>query len=474
MKRFSYFFLLYALCALLYAPNSYAHAFGQQYTLPLPAWLYIYGGAITILLSFILATVFIKPHAKQHTKNISLFTLHFSFFAYIPPRLCTTSYTLLKTLSVALLLLAIVSGFIGINIGALNFNMTYFWIFLIIGGGYLSAFIGNWWKYMNPWKILIDAFENLMHDSFTGIIPYPKHLGYIPSILFCFLLMIFEFIFQTTPFTLSLILFIYTTITLSGMILFGKEDWNTHAEVLTVYFSLLSLLSPFSLEQDRISFHLPGFRTLHSPIKSLGLLTFILILLAGTAFDGFKETTTWFQVYYSILHNLEFLFPISTYQAIEIVFYLVLIISFGGIYAATIWLTRRISKASSSRDLALIYTKTLIPVLLGYNIAHYFPLILTQGQAIISLISDPFGFGWNIFGTVDVKPNISLLSLHTIWHIQVAAIILGHVLAIILSHIIGQNLKRSQKSFSLSQIPLLILMIFYTMGGLWLLSLPLN
>lgn len=474
MRKISYFFLLYALCALLYAPNSYAHAFGQQYTLPLPAWLYIYGGAITILLSFILATIFIKPQVKQHTENFSLFTLNFPLFSHTPRLLHTTSYILLKTISVALLLLAIVSGFIGVDIGVLNFNMTYFWIFLVIGGVYLSALVGNWWKYMNPWKILIDTFENLMQDSFTGIIPYPKRLGYIPSIIFCFLLMIFELIFQTTPFTLSLLLFIYTTITLSGMIVFGKEDWNIHAEVFTVYFSLLSLLSPFSLKQDRISFHLPGFKTLRSPINSLSLLVFILILLAGTAFDGLKETTTWFQLYYSTLHNLEFLFPVATYQFVEAVFYLFLIMSFVGIYFGVIWLIQRISKKTSFKQLAVLYAGTLIPILLGYNIAHYFSLILIQGQAIISLLSDPFGFGWNILGTADFKPNISLLSLNTIWHIQVVAIILGHVLAVVLSHSMGQKLKLSQKTFLLSQIPLLILMIFYTMGGLWLLSLPLN
>jgi hypothetical protein len=471
MRKFLLFvFISASLSLCTFVPQAQAHAFGQQYTLPLPAWLYIYGGAITVILSFVLAGFFIQPPKKTTQKNSSTFPLNFS----LPPLLLTTSYLLLKTLSVFFLLFSILSGFIGVDIGVLNFNMTYFWIILVIGGVYLSALIGNWWSKLNPWMSMINAAEWLMQDSLTGIFPYPNRLRYTPSILFAFLLMVFELIFQTTPFTLSILLFVYTTTTLSGMILFGKEEWNEHAEVFTVYFGLIAKLCPFSITKNKLSFHLPGYQILLSPIGSSGLLIFILTLLAGTAFDGFKESADWFRLYYSFLHIFEFLFPISTYQCIEILFYLSLIGGFISLYFVAIWLTQKISKHGSTQSLALSYAGTLIPILLGYNLAHYFSLVLIQGQAFISLISDPFGFGWNLLGTASYKPNINLISLTTIWHLQVAAIIIGHILAVILSHLVGSTYESSKKQMLLAQIPLLTLMIFYTMGGLWLLSLPLN
>lgn len=471
-KLFSSLFISASLYLYLFVPHTYAHAFGQQYTLPLPAWLYIYGGAITVLLSFVLAGILITPekNKRKKTANLSLsFPLsskknHYGKWVLLS----------LQVLSVFLLLFSIVCGFIGIDIGVLNFNMTYFWIFIVIGGVYLSALLGNWWEYMNPWKLIIQGAEFLMKDSLTGITSYPRKLSYSPSILFAFLLIVFELIFQTTPFTLSLLLFIYTTITLSGMILFGKDTWCKYAEVFTVYFTLISHLSPFSLKNNRISLRLPGSSIINEPLPATGLLLFILVLLAGTAFDGFRETADWFRLYYSTLHYGEFLFPVATYQCIEVLFYLFLILSFVSIYYLAIWVTGEIIKTKSTMSLALSFAGTLIPILLGYNIAHYFSLMLIQGQAMIALISDPFGFGWNLFGTVNVKPNINLLSLTTIWHLQVAAIIIGHILAVILSHLVGLKQNISNKLLLLSQIPLLILMIFYTMGGLWLLSLPLN
>ena len=120
----------------------------------------------------------------------------------------------------------------------------------------------------------------------------------------------------------------------------------------------------------------------------------------------------------------------------------------------------------------LEFAPTLLPIAAAYHIAHYYTLLVIQGQDIVHLISDPFGFGWNIFGTANFKPNIALIDTKFIWNSQVIIIVLGHIIAVYLAHIRSIQLFKSDRKAILSQIPMLILMVFYTVVGLWILSLP--
>src|SRR5690348_8223768 len=107
-KSFVLYLILNTICLLL-PPSAEAHAFGQQYTLPLPAWLYIYGGGATVLLSFLLIGFFAKAKAgasSYPTINLSKFV----FFSLLARK--NTAATL-KCISIALFILVIVAGFTG-------------------------------------------------------------------------------------------------------------------------------------------------------------------------------------------------------------------------------------------------------------------------------------------------------------------------------------------------------------------------
>ena len=128
----------------------------------------------------------------------------------------------------------------------------------------------------------------------------------------------------------------------------------------------------------------------------------------------------------------------------------------------------------STKKLAIQFGYTLIPLAFVYHLAHYYTLFIVQGQDIIRLISDPFGRGWNLFGTATFKPNIALLGAKFIWHSQVALIVFGHMVAVYLAHILAIHIFKSSKKAFISQIPMLFLMVFYTMMGLWILAQPLS
>ena len=75
-----------------------------------------------------------------------------------------------------------------------------------------------------------------------------------------------------------------------------------------------------------------------------------------------------------------------------------------------------------------------MPIAVAYHLAHYFSLLLTAGQFIIPLASDPFGFGWNLFGTAGYKVDLGILSPYVFWYGAVALIVAGHVIAVVLAH----------------------------------------
>jgi hypothetical protein len=111
-----------------------------------------------------------------------------------------------------------------------------------------------------------------------------------------------------------------------------------------------------------------------------------------------------------------------------------------------------------------------VPISFAYLVAHYFSLAVIQGQYLYPLASDPFGKGWDLFGTVDFAPNLAILSAETIWYVQCAALAVGHVAGLAVAHDRAVALFESRSLALRSQYPMLGLMVLYTLGGVWLLS----
>jgi hypothetical protein len=111
-----------------------------------------------------------------------------------------------------------------------------------------------------------------------------------------------------------------------------------------------------------------------------------------------------------------------------------------------------------------------VPIALVYVVAHYFTLLIYQGQVALRLASDPLGKGWDLLGTDDFQPNFTLLSPNLVWYVQVAALVIGHVAGLTLAHDRAVGLFRSARVAMWSQYPMLALMVAYTVGGLWVLS----
>jgi hypothetical protein len=115
---------------------------------------------------------------------------------------------------------------------------------------------------------------------------------------------------------------------------------------------------------------------------------------------------------------------------------------------------------------------TLVPIALAYHLAHYLSFLLLAGQLILPPASDPFGLGWDLFGTANRTLDIGIVIMRTVWWTAVIAIVVGHVYAVYLAHVMALRLYGSGRPALLSQLPLVLLMIGYTMISLWILSQP--
>lgn len=440
-SRIKVFLPLFIILNSLFFPQPVsAHAFGALYTLPLPFWLYSYGAAVALIISFLLIGAFAREGKEFNYPRISLSLNHWIVFLF-------------QILVLAFFVVSILAGFLGIQSPVQNFAPNFFWIIFLLGFTYLSGIFGNFWERLNPWKLILSPF------NLKPTLKYPQILGYTPALVFYFILIWLEILSEglgARPQFLSILLLTYSFINILGSILFGKDVWFKYGEFFSVFFGIISKLSPLRLRSGSTTFSKED--VLNTKADHPTLLLFILFALSSTAFDGFRSTTPFFRYF--------FLFNQTLLLSLAPILFLIL-------YSLAILLMKLIVKTYFSfKSLSLHFAFSLIPIALAYNIAHYFPLLLIQGQAIITLISDPLSQGWNLLGTSDYQINVGLIGANFVWNFQVLSIIGGHILAVFIAHLLALKLFPNRKQALLSQIPMLLLMIFYTIAGLWILSQP--
>lgn len=465
-------FFLTAIFALFFPASTYAHAFGQLYNLPVPFWLYLYGGAGAIAASFVIIAYFVNkttPNLKYPTYNISRFGL----FKLITQK---SFLQALKIVSLSLLFITILAGYFGVNNSKLNFNMTFFWIIFMLLFTYLTALFGNVWEVINPAKTAVEWFEQFTKLQIKGRVTYPTGLAYYPALTLYFLFIAIELISEITPFKLSVYLTGYGALTIAGVFLIGKHNWFKFCDFFSVFFKIISKIAPFEFIQRKINLRPPFIGLLKEDADHFSLLLFVVFMLSSTAYDGFKSTVIGAGILNRTLERVLALILPNTYLTTQITKSLGLIICFLiflYIYLFLITITKTITKSKQPLGkLIAKFTFSLVPIAFAYNLAHYYTLILTEGQNMIREISDPFNFGWNLFKTASYQTNYLLINANIAWHLQVAFILIGHIVGVYLAHLVALRFFPTHKNAMLSQIPMLVLMIIYTVTGLWILALP--
>lgn len=478
-----------ALAALLAPGVAAAHSFGVMYNLPVPFWLYAYGAGAALILSFLVVGYFASaPATSENAAGRDLseagWVLFLRRWRVVPA---------LKAVSVFCLLLCLATGFWGNRNPYVNFNMTFFWIMFVLGFAYLTAFVGDLYSAINPWKVLGEQIGRLFKSYTQGRFQYPAALSYWPALAFYMGFIWSELFAHTRPFSLSVILAGYTGANLLGVWLVGSAAWFRHCEFFSVFMRLTALMSPLAYEpgatpgeRGRLRLRAPFTGLLEQRAESWSLLLFLLFMLSSTAFDGLRSTAAWISLFWR--DNLNILTPLlgkppvmmfmqlrPWYLLYESMCLLLSPFLYLAVYLAFVALMKRITRSELPvRELALRFGLSLLPIALVYNITHYYTLILTQGVTIVSLLSDPFGCGWNLLGTAGKYRAPILPAMGLVWHSQVGLIVFGHIVSVYLAHLEALRIWPDRKQAALSQLPMLVLMVIFTVAGLWILSQPIQ
>ena len=193
-------------------------------------------------------------------------------------------------------------------------------------------------------------------------------------------------------------------ITFFAVKLYGAASWFSYGEFFSVFFRFISYASPVTVTKKTILLHLPFVGLSERRVTDLSALLFILFMLSSTAFDGFRETTIWYDTYWQYLRW-------ANYQVFEVLGLLLSPFLFLILYLGVILIMKKLIPSKFSwKELTYAFAFSLLPIALVYSVAHYFTLFIIQGQEMIRLISDPFGWNWNLFGTAGFFGNAGILS----------------------------------------------------------------
>jgi len=202
------------------------------------------------------------------------------------------------------------------------------------------------------------------------------------------------------------------------------------------------------------------------------MLVFVTLLLSTVTFDGFLATPAWNALEGFLFRSLTILDE-SRLMVINTMGLALFWAAFLGMYLLfASWMAHASDGAWSTDEAARLFVMSLVPIAIGYHIAHYLTYLLTQGQLVIRLASDPFGFGWNLLGTARYRPNYEVVGARFAWYTAVLAIVVGHIYAVYVAHRIAFREIPDRRKALRSQIPMLFLMIGYTMLSLWIIAQP--
>lgn len=480
---------------VLMAPASaWAHALGGRYDLPLPLGFYLTGSALAVALSFVGVAALLRPSATPSRSGWRC-----DLTAYRPIRFLVSppAANLAGALGLAMLGLMLVAAYVGSSRPAENPAVTIAWILFWVGGAYLSVATGDgWWRALDPWRFGFRLWQRLA--ARRGVTAHrgnpAQEFGRWPAAVLLAAVFWLELVYPDAakPATLGTLIVAYSLLAWATMARYGPDEWRRRCDPFAALFGELARLAPLALRsrgsrmRPSLTLRPPGQGITEGPPASPSTTAIILVLLAAVSFDGLTATPQWAAAWRALadvdsvsaaLRGAEIL-GLSGYAIVSTVAFAVALAAFAGAYIAACAGAAAIARAVSRDDsvttarLVAVFAPTLLPIGAAYHLAHYFSYLLIQGQRILPQLSDPLGRGQDWVGMADHGIAIDIVSPATVWYVAVGAIVGGHVAAVYAAH--RQALRRLDglRTVALSQLPLVTLMIGYTVFSLWLFAQP--
>ena len=448
----------------------FAHGIVGRADLPIPVSLFAAAAAAVLVVSFLaLAAGWSRPRLETYATRRLL-------------KIPLAVEVLLGAIGFFVFAVTVYAGLAGADSQSDNLTPTAVYVGFWVGVPFVTLLFGNVFRLVNPWRAVGRvsgwALGKVGRGEPPEPLPYPERLGNWPVVAGILGFVICELCWAAAkdPRPLAIVMLVYFAIQLVGMSLYGVEAWTRRGDSFGVWFGVLARLSPVGRRAD-------GWVVLRPPVVAAtglsvqaGTTALLLLAIGSTAFDGAREGP----LFNGLVGDLQDAFTglgTSLGSGLELALIVCLgitVAAISAIWAVVVLGMPRRQLRLSHLELSRRFVHTLIPIAAAYLVAHYFSLLAYNGQSLWILASDPLGKGSDIFGTAGNAIDYSVISATGIWYVQVGALVLGHVAGLVLGHDRALVLYGSPQAAARSQVVMLVVMVMFTVLGLWLLSAALN
>ncbi len=436
-----------------------AHAGAQSFVSLLPTGLYIAGGLAAVVLTVVLIAALPADAARR------LFAPR--KFRAGGARAFHRARAVTTALAFVVFAGLLHAGWFGSNDPTRNplplAIWTVVWLHLLLAAG----LVGNLWHWLNPWAFPL----RLMRQR--PIAQMPDRWGHWPALpsLAAIAALLLIHPKAADPETLTLLTLAYWAFHLCAAGILGP-GWLHRGEAFAVIFAAFASLAPATGRATGT----PGWQAIAARAPNAGLAVFMIALLAIGSFDGLYKTFFWLDIIG--VNPLEFagrttvVVPNSIGLAVAVPL-------LAGIYAACLGAGLALIGAAHRTGRAFCtFAPSLLPIAFAYHFAHFLPALLVESQSIPLVLNDPLGTGAALLGIAEPRVTTGFLNrletVRIIWLTQAGGVVAGHMLAIAMAHRIALDFAGTHRRAAISQIPLAVFMLGYTLLGLWLLASPLG
>jgi len=431
-----------------------AHGLGGPADLPLPPELAIAGAVAALVVSFtILSVAWRKPRYDGATSGRPAPA---GLARVVDSRGFTVAA---RGFGIVLFLYVAVASVFGKDL-LTNPVFGIFYVWWWVGLVPASVLLGPFWRAISPVRTINTVVARLTgSDPERGVYAYPERLGYWPAAigLFAFVWMELVYPYSTELGPVRLWMAVYVAVMLLGGALFGSAFYR-RGDPFEVFSSLCAKLSVWGRRDGALVVRSP-LANLDTTEVGAGLVAVVGVLLGSTAFDSFRESLAWIQ----FLQASELsAYVLNTVALVAFCAGVALILVLGSIATG-------VDSRTPRRSLPGLFAHSVVPIVVGYFVAHYLNYFLDIGWQTLSQASDPLGTGADLLGTADLAPITSLSSQPSLLaSIKVGAVVLGHVVATVAAHDRALQVLPARHQIT-GQLPMLAAMIAFTVGGLYLL-----
>jgi hypothetical protein len=469
------------------------HAIGGTYTLPVPLWLYLAAAAVAVAASFVVTARLARAPSDAAPRYAT---------RPIDAGVASIVRTALRILGLVWWYGALVVGFVVGDISPMP--AVLFWIGIWVGLPIVAVLAGNPWPSLSPFRTTYAGIEWLLGriglDGLDTGLRYPAGLARWPAVTLLGLGLWAELVLPNGEVagTVAWLLVAYTLLTLAGMALFGQVAWLRHAELFEVELGWFGRIGPLGRRAVHVELcagcgeGCDPARCIDCPecasaaddddrrpelrpwIAGLTEVTtagwsdaaFIVLALAGVTFDGLQETAFGAALLSWLLPPVQALFGLTgtTFLVVDTLALVVVALAFGAAFALILLATHALGDPGRRRPLsrtAGVYAATLLPIAAGYLIAHYLTLVIQGAVWLPSLLIDPL---------MSLAPALDWIPTSLVWYLSVVAIVGGHVAGIVLAHRLA--LRDAPSRALVAGLPMVALMIAYTVLSLWIIAQP--